>query len=317
MTRRPRFNRPGQGGGWQSVRDWLNVIAAAGTLLIGIGTLWVTARVSGLEDYFQSEISTRNSQLSSLLEQSEAAAKDLQVREQQLTNLRTRTDEAIGVAVETQGALATSTAHLLVVQEEMRAERGNLADARSQLVTLESLTAAQQHALALLFAREVHDWAMQVTGGLVRINRATWGAPRAEVRTPIGQIVWDELVARGSVKANDPQAGPFYRRLLSRLPQVCPTFREREIVSAAIPPLPSYDAGPYPRGLSETQIGAQAQHRMDEATRNIMARHDQTEQNINAHNAATLGFMEYAYDCICDATVSDTADVADVCAQSR
>jgi hypothetical protein len=48
---------------WKRAQETTAVVSALGTLLLGIVTLWVTVKVSGLEDYFRSEIKYRNEQL--------------------------------------------------------------------------------------------------------------------------------------------------------------------------------------------------------------------------------------------------------------
>ena len=74
----------------KELRDTVTVITAVGTVLIGIGTLLVTSKVSGLEDYFHSEVNTKDAELrrtasdeerlSRQIDATKAAAVTLQLR---------------------------------------------------------------------------------------------------------------------------------------------------------------------------------------------------------------------------------------------
>lgn len=54
---------------WELIQEVVAVLTGIGTVLVGIGTIWATLRISGLEDYFRSEIAYRNEQLISSTEQ--------------------------------------------------------------------------------------------------------------------------------------------------------------------------------------------------------------------------------------------------------
>lgn len=45
--------------------EWINAASSLGMLFIGVATLWTTVRVSGLEDYFRSELALRNQMITS------------------------------------------------------------------------------------------------------------------------------------------------------------------------------------------------------------------------------------------------------------
>lgn len=298
------------------MRDWLNVIATIGTILIGLGTLWVTARISGLEDYFHSEISSRNSQLSSVLEESAVAGQQLRDNEKQLTSLRVITDATIATALETQSQLSGSTASLLAVQGQVERERESLLQARLQLVSLGTLADQQRASLALLFAREVHDRAVLSIAGVTQSRRIAFREPRAEIRMPFGRLAFAAVERLAAERAGDAQVGGTYQRLVTRLPQVCPGFTEREVVAAAIPEMPISAPNDYPRGMSRNEVVALAQSRLDADIAQIMARHRIVEEGINSYTEDTVAFMTYGYGCICDALVTNSRDRPMVCGVS-
>jgi hypothetical protein len=316
MANKPKFRRPGRPSRWQEVRDWLNILAAVGTILIGVGTLWVTARISGLEDYFQSEISSKNSQLSSVIEESATAARQLRANEQQLTDLRAITDATIATALETQAQMSGSTASLLAVQSEIARERASLGEARAQLRTLGALTEQQRATLALLFAREVHDRAVFGLSSVMLVNRVTFREPRSEVRVPFGRLAFAEFERLALGRADDAEVGPVYQRLLTRLPDVCPGFIDREVVAQAIPERASRTQDDYPRGLSQREVAALAQSRLDSDVAQIVARTEVIEGGINSYTDRSIAFMTYSQNCICDALVSKPAERPTVCGVS-
>lgn len=317
MQRKPKFRRPDRPSKWREARDWLNVVATVGTILIGLGTLWVTARISGLEDYFHSELSSRNSQLSSVLEESAAAGQQLRENEKQLTSLRGITDATIATALATQSQLSGSTASLLAVQGQVERERANLLEARSQLNSLGTLAEQQRASLALLFAREVHDRAVLSIGAVAHSHRVAFREPRAEVRVPFGRLAFAAFERLSAERASDAQVGGAYQRLVTRLPQVCPGFTDREVVAAAIPEMPTPAPNDYPRGMSRNEVVALAQSRLDADVAQILARHRIVEGGINSYTEDTLAFMNYGYGCICDALVSDPRDRPTVCGVSN
>lgn len=296
MQRRPKFRRPGHPSRWDRARDWLSSASAIGTILIGVGTLWVTARVSGLEEYFRSELSSRNSQLSSVLEDSAAAGRQLRENERQLAGLRAITDETIATALETQSQLSASTASLLAVQEEIELERANLIEARSQLESLAALAEEQRSSLTLLFAREVHDRAAFSIGTVVFAQDVDFSEPRAEIRVPLGRLAFTEFERLALEWVNDPQVGEVYQRLVARLPRVCPGFKDWEVIAAAIPDRPAL--------------------RLDEGTTPIEERYLIVQEGIRSYTDDVLAFMTYGQGCVCDALVVDPKDRATVCGAS-
>ena len=115
-------------------RDWLTAISTLGTLIVAIVALWATIRVSGLQDYFQSEISRRNSEYKSAL----ARADTLDIRSRNLRDAMDNLQKSYdALVVETQ---RQQTAYL---------DAKNRLDSvqMSELLARQSLFGAQAHPL--------------------------------------------------------------------------------------------------------------------------------------------------------------------------
>jgi len=308
MFRKPRFRRPGQGSRWGVVREALNIAASIGTILIGLGTLWITARISGLEDYFQSELSARNGQLTSLIRQNEQASDALRSGELQLVALRSRTDEAIVTALATQAQLSASTVSLVGLQEQVVRERDNVGKARSELATLQVQTNEQRNSLASLYAREAFDRSILVANGVTirSLQETDFREPRAEIRTPIGRLVIESLSRLTEGKAGDRQTHPFYQQIVRNIPVVCPGFGDREIVYLAIP-------NHHTRSMSNGSIRNLIEKRLQDDTASIIARSDMIVSAIDASTESTTEFMRYTNTCLCEAAVSGGQDKEVVC----
>lgn len=315
MFRKPRFRRPGQSSRWSVVREALNTAASIGTVLIGVGTLWITARISGLEDYFQSELSARNGQLASLIRQNEQASDALRSGELQLAVLRSRTDEAIVTALATQAQLSGSLGNLVDLQEEVVRERDNVGKARSELATIQAQTNEQRKSLASLYAREAFDRSILVaTGVTVRsLQETDFREPRPAFKTPIGRMVLESLSRLADGKAGDQQTYPFYQQIVRNLPVVCPGFVDREIVYLEIPTRTTTPPIGDTRRMSNREIQALVERKMQDDTASIIDRTNVIASAIDASTKSNTEFMHYTSACLCAAAISGGQEKQVVC----
>ncbi|MBB6123241.1 hypothetical protein [Sphingobium subterraneum] len=132
----------------QAVREWLNVIAAVGALLVGVVSFWTTARISGLEDYLRSEIGRRNTELNALSSRSERAQLLAERRAESLSRLQFSADELAGSFAATQARLEQAKDRLGDVQAQLGASQQRLSD-------LDKRSSLQAGQLDLLSRRRV------------------------------------------------------------------------------------------------------------------------------------------------------------------
>jgi hypothetical protein len=129
---------------WGSIRDWMNVLAAIGALFVGIVSLWTTAQISGLEDYFRSEIKRRNSDLDTLAAQSRRLNMLADERSTELAKLQTTTDAITASNLAAQGRLVATQQELSKVGLEVVASKQAIAIAETRLAQLGQQSGEQQ-----------------------------------------------------------------------------------------------------------------------------------------------------------------------------
>lgn len=88
--------------------EWITAISGIGMLLVGLASFWTTVRVSGLEDYFQSELAIRNQELVSASKQ----LNELQERAEVLNADIERTTAAVNAASQERSALSLEVGRL-------------------------------------------------------------------------------------------------------------------------------------------------------------------------------------------------------------
>lgn len=76
-----------------TIKDWLNVIASVGGLMVAIVSLWVTAQISGIQDYFQSEIMRRNQELNDVSQYKNRIDRIAESRLQKIEKLQQISDQ--------------------------------------------------------------------------------------------------------------------------------------------------------------------------------------------------------------------------------
>lgn len=131
------------GRDWGTTREWMNVLAAVGALLVGVVSLWTTAQISGLEDYFRSEIKRRNSDLNTLAAQSRRLNTLADERSNELAKLQTTTDAITALNLAAQGRLIATQQELTKLGFEVAGARQTLAHSEARLTSLAAQSSEQ------------------------------------------------------------------------------------------------------------------------------------------------------------------------------
>lgn len=129
---------------WPEIREWANLAIALTALLVGVVTFWTTTQISGLEDYFRSEISQRNSDLEDATYRARQLDDRLRVGQERLAELQVTADRLAAANNEAQSrivGLQSRSFDLLTSQQ--RTERA-LSDSQDQLALTASQIADQQ-----------------------------------------------------------------------------------------------------------------------------------------------------------------------------
>lgn len=134
---------------WGTIREWLNVAAALGALLVGVVSFWTTARISGLEDYLRSEISRRNNDLNQISDQSRRLASLAEDRAERLATLQTATDQITASNLTAQGRLLATQQELSRIAVEVIAAKQAIVGSETRLASLREQSEGQSHIIDL------------------------------------------------------------------------------------------------------------------------------------------------------------------------
>ncbi|GGF41390.1 hypothetical protein GCM10011611_54780 [Aliidongia dinghuensis] len=114
----------------------MNAATAIGTLLIGVVSLWATTQISGLEDYFRSEIVRRNNELSDIAEQSRRLKSLADDREKRLADLQNITEQITVANLSTQSKLLSTQKELAQLEYEILNAKEKIASSEERLTSL-------------------------------------------------------------------------------------------------------------------------------------------------------------------------------------
>jgi len=76
----------------RDILDWINAASSIAVIMLGIVTLWVTVRISGLEDYFRSEVARRNQEIVTTSRELNAAKLGVEKAQRDLANIKSQRD---------------------------------------------------------------------------------------------------------------------------------------------------------------------------------------------------------------------------------
>jgi hypothetical protein len=212
--------------------DWLNALAALGTLAIGIVTLWTTARISGIEDYLRSEIGRRNSDLNVLSDRTRRLTAVAEDRSSLLEKLRSSTDRIIASSIAAQGSLISTNQELSHLNMSVRDARAQVAAASDRLLDMNKVSAGQRLVIdglrrERLYGEEIMQLTFNVFVGDDEVN---------------GERAYQSIISpRKTEVGSNPLLDDYRRRARS----TCIGLRT---INPSIPPTVPYPKAPSPPG---------------------------------------------------------------------
>jgi len=218
--------------------DWLNAVAAIGTLAIGIATLWTTAQISGIEDYLRSEIGRRNSDLNALSDRTRRLAAVAEDRSSLLEKLRSSTDRVMASSIAAQGNLITTTQDLNHLNIKVRDAQAQVAAASDRLLDMDKISAGQRLVIDGLRRERLYgEEIMQLTFNVfVGDDEVT------------GERAYQSIISpRNADVTADPLLDDYRRRAAG----TCIGLRT---INPRIPPAVPYPKAPSPPGRREQNV---------------------------------------------------------------
>lgn len=201
----------------ENAPEWINAFAGVGMLLIGLATLWTTIRVSGLEDYFRSELAMRNQMITQAGGelrglQDELVRTNASVRSARETNATLNAERG---ALEGQLAelhlrgrtLTTQNQTLARQAETMHADIDRLGKENAMRDLSNRLLGASTVTIDLM--REERPRVSPVDPGSLILVRLIEGYERRPSENPQTQAIFAQLAQRCSAAASTPlEFGP-------------------------------------------------------------------------------------------------------------
>lgn len=222
---------------WSEWRDWANVAVSIAALLVSVVSIWFTVQISGIEDYFRSEITRRNSELDDASSQAQRLAERVERSAARLEDLRAIADRYSAASTEAQLSLMNS-------REQRLKSDAMLKGAAERLTGLETEIADREQELDEFRRDEVYQHAI-VQLSLLR-NEAALASEH------LGDFALREMSNFGISNSN-PEAAPLYEAVRTIGPRLCrhlgsfnPSFpADMEVPSLGPPPGRPTNRGTY------------------------------------------------------------------------
>jgi hypothetical protein len=296
---------------WGSIRDWMNVLAAVGALLVGIVSLWTTAQISGLEDYFRSEIARRNSDLDTLAGQSRRLSVLADERTNELAKLQTATDQLTASNLQAQGKLLSTQQELSKIGFEVVAAKQTIASSEVRLALLNSRSAEQLNLIDRFRRQRLFERAyMRI------VYRGIWSDQndtgydgetvyKLIVEWPVGQTDADLAAYLPEFTANARSTCQWIRSYKPMLPKEQPYPK-----GPKIPGKPTGDGQSYRMSQSEYQQWMSAQ---DEWSRRFSEVSVANDRALKASQRSRDYLNKAAASCVCQALATAGNSASAIC----
>lgn len=272
---------------WKLVQEIIGAISAVGTLLIGIATIWITVKVSGLQDYFQSEIRYRNEELIS----SSQALRNL---DRQRSNLQKDIEQKNAELAKIEQDVSSARAALFKTGGEMEKERATL-DTRMRAQVYQILDHAGMIDLLNVAVDEVNG--------------------KQSNAIEIGKF-FSRSVERAETDSGNDFLRPYIKNTKDGLHARCPDIFTKIINLPAELPRPKYDMvkpksnkpEDIKAALSETKIKNDAEYKAYDAS---------STARQNAMTAGRDQFYKEERDCLCAALSEDPVRQKMICRSAK
>jgi len=208
------------------LREWIGAGAAIGTILIGVIGLWNTMQISGLEDYFRSEISRRNSDLDLQSEKNGRLEEEVAQREAQLSLLSNQSDKLVSEALSHVAEAQKVAEELASARDEVSRRRLELAQVERSARELNLTAATQSRMLELLYRRRT----LEQLGLMILVfsdDYPRYGEKLADKRS-YGEIFYS-IIQKASPSEADTALAANYQRVKANILTVCPSLRSYDV----------------------------------------------------------------------------------------
>lgn len=289
---------------WGEIRDWLNVAAALGALLIGIVSLWTTAQISGLEDYLRSEITRRNTDLNAVAARSSMLERTAEARAERLATIQASLDNLLSSSLRVQQDLIGSQGELASVRAQVGEARGALSAARAEATTVRGLFTTQAREFEILRRQQAYEYAtIQLAFSTVREDFHD---------ISLGQRLRDSLVNLRAPRRQQWLA-PYLSKVSRLVDQVCPDLQRKQLNLSPKPVLPEAPEVNYPRNASSARIIELRNEAMDRWGLDIKKYSEANDAYYRRLQQERERLTVVANECVCLALSDDGFATSDIC----
>lgn len=225
----------------RTLKDWLDLALPVATLILGVVSLWTTIQISGLEDYFRSEIVRRNADIGLLSERSLLTENRLVARERRVEELTSAAGK-LGILNEEQRlVLSRTAAELSQLRSQAMDVQGALDAAIEDRRRLESDVLSQTRSLELLHRQEVYNaisgrhFAIWVNA-LAGLDRSSPG--QRHIGSEFRQLLM-------TMSLSDARLSPYLAEVKREFDLVCPAISTLAVTFPARPADPDFAAPPF------------------------------------------------------------------------
>jgi len=303
-TRRLRLGDP-------NFREWLNVIATLATVLIGVIGLWNTAQISGLQDYFQSEIAKRNRDLISLAQQSDQLSAESTARREQLSRLQISSSEIAALSISQESKIHESIDRLDSLKFDMLSAEIKLNNTKSEIAKISQERNDQAQRLELIYRRQSAPL-LSYTGGDDFRDIFYFGEkPSPAITIHVGET-YQRNLSLIRLPGENLLLSKYIYPARDRIPLVCPGIFSTTIDVAEIPP----EIPPQKLKRSDIKTQTDADEFSREDAEHYKAEVDRIEKISQIRKKRlddALKFSDTAMHCACKALADNGFTEEEIC----
>jgi hypothetical protein len=228
---------------WPEIREWTNMATAVAAVILAGVSLWTTARVSDLEDFFQSEIVRRNTDLNDLAARSRSLQEQADRSVERLNNLRGSADRILAASNEAQNARIVAQSRLNDIRYDVVEANRQLSASQTRLGVMDRELAGREQQIDLYRRRSVFEDSL-FRLGLFRELQGSSGQS-------IGSSALEDLRAFG-IESRGTELDSYYEMVRRDAPRICRFLGD---YNPAIPPERQYPPGPQHAGRARNVNG--------------------------------------------------------------
>lgn len=290
---------------WPELREWANFAVAATALIVSVVSLWMTAQISGLEDYLRSEIARRNTELNSLSDRTKEAEALAQVREGQLAQLDASISEVVASSLTAQSQLIDAQGTLSSIRADSQAAKGDLARTRVEQENLVTNLANREKTFELFGRRQAYQ------SYVINIMFSAFLFDSSE-EDPSGASVLQRIMSQSPDRGAELLA-PYFEDVRDNFNRVCPTYHTRVITLPQPTSRPDTPTIRYLSNASQGEIDRMTREAQEQYSRDLKTHRESILANRNAFRDAAEILSDEAGDCVCRALSTAVVSAAQIC----